>query len=260
MKYLLLLTVFLTGCQTTGLIIPYKNNLNEIWTSSNLVSSIEQSPNFEERKVSMIVIHHTGSNEDNHAINIFKNKNSLLSSHYLISRTGKITQLVDEEKRAYHAGVSSWKNIEDINSISVGIELSNDATSIYPEEQINSLILLSKDLISRHKIKPEMVVGHLEIAPGRKIDPYINFPWEKLSQSGITIQCEQKIEEIILPEIFSWKKSLSEIGYDSVKIEKSLISFRIRYFHENNNNETPTENEKKYMHCLNEQLNMKRSF
>ena len=271
MKYLLGLScIFLFGCQNIAVLeqnnAPIANPLKtdpltvlEVkkestgWISSALVNQTIPVNNFESRKPLMLVIHQTDENEDLPTIRHFKKDSSKASSHYLISRSGKIIQFVDENKRAFHAGVSQWGSIQDVNSVSIGIELSNNGKTAYSEEQINSLIKLSKDIIERYKIKPNMVVGHLEVAPGRKIDPYTNFPWEILSKEGITLGCNKNIEEIELPKGFSWEGTLNEIGYPTIRPEKALQSFRIRYFH-NENKGNPTIEEKKIMQCIVEEV------
>jgi N-acetylmuramoyl-L-alanine amidase len=93
--------------------------------------------------------------------------------------------MVDEEKRAWHAGVSNWLGKDDVNSRSIGIEISNRNDEPYTKEQLFSLTLLCKDIMFRHKIEPQNIIGHSDVAPDRKQDPGAHFPWEKLSRHGI---------------------------------------------------------------------------
>ncbi len=264
MKKVLLLAVgfVLAGCQSVsniggnslknfepGISHAEKKEISN-WVSSEYTNSYIKSKNFNNRKPTVLVLHHTDSNEDIAAIKIFKE--GKVSSHYLISRTGEIFQFVDEKNRAFHAGDSYWNGFEDINSSSIGIELSNDMKTDYTEKQIQSLILLSKDIMNRYGIRKDMVVGHLDVAPVRKVDPYINFPWARLSKEGIGLMCGEEYKEVHLPRGFNWKATLAEIGYNPNYIEKAIYSFRIKYF-----NKIPTDkyiepnlDEKKYMYCL----------
>ncbi len=147
------------------------------------------SPNFDERKlpVSMIVIHYTETKTCEHALRILCNADSpkRVSSHWVIDRDGTVYRLVDESKRAWHAGKSFWDGIEDCNSASIGIELVNDGAEEYPQPQLDALVELCAGIRSRHNIRH--VVGHSDIAPDRKRDPGPLFPWERLrQQEGLT--------------------------------------------------------------------------
>lgn len=115
-----------------------------------------------------------------------------VSAHYVLplpARTQRgeplVYQLVDEERRAWHAGASAWKGRTNINDTSIGIEIVNSGWAPYPEAQIEALIALSRDIIARHNIHPTNVVAHSDIAPTRKIDPGPNFPWHELYVAGI---------------------------------------------------------------------------
>ncbi len=151
------------------------------------------SPNFGERKsaVDMLLMHYTGMNSGPAAVNWLRAEKSGVSCHYLVDVDGAITQMVCESKRAWHAGKSYWQGVEDINSCSVGIEIQNAgplaAFPDFPDVQIAAVIELSKDIIARHAIVAERVLGHSDVAPGRKIDPGEKFPWERLAKAGIGV-------------------------------------------------------------------------
>ena len=124
--------------------------------------------------------------------NVLKKNN--MGAHYVIHRDGTILQCVDESKRTYHAGVSSWAEVlggdDNINAHSIGIEVENPTfgtTTEYTPEQTDSLIRLSKSIIARHHIKPHNVICHSDIAPDRKADPGVLFMWRKLAKAGIGI-------------------------------------------------------------------------
>ncbi len=111
-----------------------------------------------------------------------------VSAHYMVETDGRIFALVDEDKRAWHAGVSVWRGETDINSNSIGIEIVNGGHDYglpdYPAIQITAVIALVRDIMGRHGIGPEGVVGHSDIAPGRKQDPGEKFPWDRLAEAG----------------------------------------------------------------------------
>jgi N-acetylmuramoyl-L-alanine amidase len=110
-----------------------------------------------------------------------------VSAHYLIAEDGRTWQLVDEEMRAWHAGAGQWGAITDMNSRSVGIELANDGASPFPEPQMAALEALLPDIMQRWDIAPERVIGHSDMAVGRKIDPGPRFDWRRLALSGLAV-------------------------------------------------------------------------
>ncbi|NNE85076.1 MAG: N-acetylmuramoyl-L-alanine amidase [Alphaproteobacteria bacterium] len=139
--------------------------------------------------IDMLVIHYTGMVPDAKALDWMCNPASSVSAHYFIDEAGAISRLVPEERRAWHAGVSAWCGATDINSRSIGIELSNPGHDFgyrdFPQRQIDALIALAKDILARHPIPPRNVVGHSDIAPVRKIDPGERFPWQQLATAGV---------------------------------------------------------------------------
>lgn len=117
--------------------------------------------------------------------------NNPVSAHYLIDENGDTYQLVDEEKRAWHAGKSFWEGWEDINSWSIGIELVNPGHGPsyrpFPKSQMEALASLSLYLIDRYKIEPWHILGHSDVAPTRKVDPGELFDWTWLASQGIGV-------------------------------------------------------------------------
>ena len=119
-----------------------------------------------------------------------------VSAHWLVHEDGMADRLVDEDKRAWHAGRGSWNGITDVNSASIGIEIVNGGHNVpladgslppYPDAQILAVIKLAKDIIERHDIQPRNIVGHSDIAPERKEDPGEHFPWAGLAAAGVGI-------------------------------------------------------------------------
>ena len=139
--------------------------------------------------INAIIIHDTGGKTALGTIEWFVDLESNVSSHYLIDKDGTTYQFVEDEDKAWHAGVSSLHGIDNVNNFSVGIELvDNNDKDIYPQEQIDSLIELCALLCMEHKIPLNRVVGHKDVAPGRKVDPGNDFPWfEFLITLGATI-------------------------------------------------------------------------
>ncbi len=180
-----------------------------------------------------------------------------VSSHYLVSdRQGdsppKIYQLVDENRRAYHAGISSWKGNTALNASSIGIEIVNLGPRKTPDglvfdpfddEQISLVIELVKDIVARHAIKPERVLGHSDIAPNRKNDPGPKFPWKRFADAGLilwpdTALVTQKrvMYDAKLPDVKWFQEKLKAHGFevpqhgDLDRATKDVISaFQMKY-------------------------------
>lgn len=158
-----------------------------------LVDALFPSPNFEPRRGAgqpdMLLLHYTGLRSCAKAIAWLSRPESKVSCHYVIDEAGRITQMVAEDKRAWHAGVAVWGGKSDINSASVGIEIHNPGHELgypeFPEAQLVALEALSRDIIARHAIAPERVLAHSDVAPTRKRDPGEKFPWSRLAQRGI---------------------------------------------------------------------------
>lgn len=154
---------------------------------------VRVSPNFGPRRgplrPDMIVLHYTGMASGAAAESRLCAAESEVSSHYLVHEDGRIVQMVRESDRAWHAGKGSWKNSTDINSCSVGIEIVNPGHLIgyrnFPPRQIDAVIALCHGVMRRHAIRPERVLGHSDVAPGRKVDPGEKFPWSALFEAGI---------------------------------------------------------------------------
>jgi N-acetylmuramoyl-L-alanine amidase len=154
---------------------------------------VRPSPNFGERRDAArpdaIILHYTGMESGEGAEDWLCNPQSEVSSHYLVHEDGSIVQMVREADRAWHAGQSVWAGVTDINSRSIGIEIANPGHTFgYPEfplGQIGAVIGLCRGIIARHGVRPERVLAHSDIAPGRKIDPGERFPWDVLARHGV---------------------------------------------------------------------------
>jgi N-acetylmuramoyl-L-alanine amidase len=152
---------------------------------SNLkIDESRQSPNFNDRKgqsVLFLVIHDTAMPTAEDALKRLTDPTTEVSAHYVIDEQGKIYRLVAEDKRAWHAGVSFWDGKTDLNTTSIGIEIVNTGNAPYPPEQMDAVIALSRDIVTRNKIRAFYVVAHSDIAPDRKQDPGELFDWKGLA-------------------------------------------------------------------------------
>jgi N-acetylmuramoyl-L-alanine amidase len=156
-------------------------------------AEVRVSPNFGPRpdglRPDMIVLHYTGMETGAAAEARLCDPASEVSSHYLVHEDGRIVQMVRESDRAWHAGKSSWRGVTDINSRSVGIEIVNPGHAFgyaeFPKVQMLAVIELCNGICGRHDVRPEMILGHSDVAPGRKVDPGEKFPWRLLARHGI---------------------------------------------------------------------------
>lgn len=149
------------------------------------------SPNQDARllPITMLVLHYTGMESGEAALERLTDPASKVSAHYLIHEDGKTISLVDEGRRAWHAGVSFWNGITDVNSASVGIEIVNGGHDFglpeFTKPQLTSLIRLCKRIVKSYNIQDFDIVGHSDIAPSRKQDPGEKFPWKEVAKRGV---------------------------------------------------------------------------
>lgn len=163
------------------------------WQRGSLKFTSMESPNHNERRLGppdMVVIHYTGMKSAEAARARLCDPAAEVSAHWLIGLKGEVEALVAEERRAWHAGVSSWEGETDVNSRSIGIELVNRGHEHgyhpFPEPQMAALEKLLREIISRWNIRPENIIGHEDVAPGRKIDPGEKFDWVRLGRQGLS--------------------------------------------------------------------------
>ena len=136
----------------------------------------------------MVVLHYTAMESAQAAIERLCDPVAEVSAHYVISEAGILTQLVDEADRAWHAGAGQWGWVTDVNSHSIGIELDNRGPDApFPEVQMQCLESLLAAILHRHAIAPERVIGHSDMAPGRKVDPGPCFDWKRLADKGLSV-------------------------------------------------------------------------
>ena len=167
--------------------------VSELRPDSCVVAEVRPSPNHSERKGNalpdMIVLHYTGTRDNEAAIRHLCSPASDVSAHYVVLQDGYIVQLVAESRRAWHAGVSWWAGEADVNSHSIGIEIANpgheNGYPDFPRRQIAAVTTLCRSIATRHHIPADRVLAHSDVAPARKVDPGEKFPWKRLAESGI---------------------------------------------------------------------------
>lgn len=155
------------------------------------------SPNHGERKpgpIDILLLHYTGMPDAEAALAWLCDPKSEVSAHYFVFEDGRVVALVPEARRAWHAGMASWGGAADINSRSIGIEIANPGHPAgmppYPAAQIEALVGLCRGIVGRHPIPPHRILGHSDVAPGRKLDPGETFPWAALAAAGIGLWTE----------------------------------------------------------------------
>ncbi|QAU34926.1 N-acetylmuramoyl-L-alanine amidase [Janthinobacterium sp. 17J80-10] len=188
---------------------------------------VAASPNFDLRRPNLVIIHHTSSDTVERARHSLTSPDRAVSAHYLIGRDGRIFQLVAEQARAWHAGKSWWAGQTDINSASLGIELDNNGSEPFAEAQIEALLALLADIRQRHKIPAANFIGHADVAPTRKSDPSVFFPWQRLAQQGFGLWCDAPIAPA--PPAFDLHLALTAIGYDPATPDASRQAFRLHF-------------------------------
>jgi N-acetylmuramoyl-L-alanine amidase len=176
-----------------------------------------------------------------------------VSSHYLVRDNPAISYaLVDENRRSWHAGASFWAGHSNLNSSSIGIEIVNAGYvdgpggrvyAPFPQEQVDEVIALVRDIQKRHNVRPERIIGHADIAPGRKQDPGPNFPWKQLADAGLIPWPDgpsvlvKTLEHEVAPRDVAWLQDrLARIGYNVSRsgqmdtLTKEVVStFQMKY-------------------------------
>ena len=178
------------------------------------------SPNWNERQspVSMVVLHYTGMQTAEEALERLCSEEAGVSAHYLIEEDGTVHRLVREDRRAWHAGKSFWRGITDVNSASVGIELVNPGHEFgyrpFPYAQMEALLPLLSEIVQRHDIPRANVVAHSDVAPARKQDPGELFDWDLLAAHRLAL----KTPRVTMPGPFendgAFFLALERWGYD----------------------------------------------
>ena len=203
--------------------------------------------NFSMRRPNYVIIHHTAQNNCEQTLKTFTLSQTQVSSHYVICKDGTVHHMLNDLLRGHHAGVSKWGNATDINSSSIGIEMDNNGFETFTDEQINSLINLLDRLKKAFNIPVANFIGHSDIAPGRKVDPNKNFPWQKLSEQGFGYWYDTTNVQVAVD--FNEIQALRVIGYD-IKNEVSAIQAFKLHFVQNDSTKVITDADKKILSDL----------
>jgi N-acetylmuramoyl-L-alanine amidase len=184
--------------------------------------------NFNLRKPNYVIIHHTAQNSCQQTLKTFTTMASQVSAHYVICKDGTIHHMLNDYLRAWHGGVARWGSITDINSSSIGIEIDNNGFEVFTEQQLQSLLYLLDKLKKNYGIPAANFIGHSDIAPVRKVDPNVNFPWKRLSENGFGIWYDVNAETS-LPPNFNNLHALRLIGYDIRDTSAAIMAFKRRF-------------------------------
>ena len=183
------------------------------------------SPNHGDRRgqrPELVVLHYTGMADGASSRARLCDPAAEVSAHWLIHENGLTEALVPEDRRAWHAGAGAWQGRDDVNSRSIGIELVNPGNEPFPEPQMAALERLLAQIMARWGIGPAGIIGHSDMAPGRKIDPGPRFDWARLALQGLAVwPAPSPVAEAPLAE------SLTRIGYPDAP--ERLAAFRLRF-------------------------------
>lgn len=201
-----------------------------------LVHRERPSPNFNVRAlpISMVVLHYTEMKPVETALERMCDPEAEVSAHYCITEEGEVIRLVNEDKRAWHAGLSYWRGHKDVNSASIGIELDHPGHALgyrgFADAQIEALVPLLHRIVKRYDIPRANVVAHSDIAPARKSDPGELFPWDRLAEYGL---CLPRPEKLSPGDPFdndaSFYLGLERFGYDITDGHKAVEAFQRRW-------------------------------
>lgn len=191
--------------------------------------------NFNLRKPNYVILHFTAQDSLAQTLKTFTLVKPQVSAHYVVGKDGKVVHMLNDYLRAWHAGVSKWGSISDMNSCSIGIEIDNNGREPFNDVQVKSLLALLAQLKKVYNIPTANFIGHQDIAPGRKPDPGPLFPWKLLSEKGFGYWPEYLL--VPAPDNFDYATALRLIGYDTSNLTNAIVAFK-RHFIQTD--ETPT--------------------
>ena len=184
--------------------------------------------NFNLRKPNFVIIHHTAQNSCDQTLKTFTMPLTQVSAHYVICKDGTVHHMLNDYLRAWHGGIAKWGNNTDINSSSIGIEIDNNGFETFTNQQINSLLTLLASLKKTYNIPTANFIGHADIAPIRKNDPNVSFPWKTLADSGYGLWWDDTTS-VVGPPDFNNLQALRIIGYDIKDSSAAIQSFKRKY-------------------------------
>lgn len=204
--------------------------------------------NFNMRKPNFVVIHHTAQNSCDQTLRTFTLPRTQVSAHYVICKDGTVHHMLNDYLRAWHGGVARWGNVTDLNSSSIGIEIDNNGFDVFSEAQITSLLDLLRNLKKTYGIPTANFIGHADIAPTRKNDPNVTFPWKRLADSGYGYWWSDTTN-VKVPKDFNSLQALRIIGYDIRDSIAAIQTFRRKYLQREDKGAL-TNDEKKVLYTL----------
>lgn len=232
----LLVTALLAGCASGPRIDTFYASVNQ------------------DSRAQFLVIHFTNEDFPSSLKTLTEASSRPVSSHYLVrDDPPTVYRLVDESRRAWHAGVSSWRRNTPINASSIGIEIVNPGEKgsppgelvfhEYPKAQVDAVVALVKDIVKRHGIRPENIVGHSDIAPQRKVDPGPKFPWKRLADERLirwpdatTVEQRRPAFEQSLPDVAWFQERLYRHGFEvprngelDAATRRVIMAFQMKY-------------------------------
>ena len=187
-------------------------------------ASPSHGPRREGARPDLVVLHYTAMESEAAALERLSSPRARVSAHYLIGAGGRVTRIVPEDLRAWHAGAGRWAEVGDVNSRSVGIELDNDGASPFPEPQMEMLERLLRAVMARWGIPPERVIAHSDMAPERKGDPGVRFDWRRLARRGLSVW--PRAGAAPAPDFAA---AARRFGYPDLSEEVLLAAFRLRF-------------------------------
>ncbi len=204
--------------------------------------------NFNLRKPNFVIIHHTAQNSCEQTLKTFTLPRTQVSAHYVICKDGTVHHMLNDFLRAWHGGIGRWGNQTDINSTSIGIEIDNNGSEAFTEEQLNALIKVLDGLKKTYGIPTANFIGHSDIAPTRKVDPNVHFPWKRMSEAGFGLWWSDTTG-VELPANFNSMDALRIIGYDTRDQVAAIKAFK-RKFMQVDNSGTLEEGDVKILYSL----------
>lgn len=183
--------------------------------------------NLSMRKPNFVIIHHTAQNTCDQTLRTFTLPRTAVSAHYVICRDGTVFHMLNDLLRAHHAGVGKWGGVSDMNSSSIGIEIDNNGSEPITEQQMNSLIQVLDRLKKAYNIPQANFIGHMDWAPGRKVDPSRYFSWKMLAEKGFGYWYDTT--NVSVPVDFNALQALRVIGYNINKPETAIQSYKIHF-------------------------------
>ena len=205
--------------RTQPAIFPSANGLPSYWVGTT---------NFNMRKPNYVIIHHTAQNSCDQTLKTFTLTRTQVSAHYVICKDGIVHHMLNDYLRAWHAGIGKWGSNSDINSSSIGIEIDNNGFEAFTEPQLASLTQLLDTLKHRYSIPTANFIGHGDIAPTRKNDPNVTFPWKRFAEKGFGLWYGDTTH-VVVPENFNYMHALRIVGYDIKDSSAAKLAFK-RHF------------------------------